>query len=233
MSLEVVPHGYTHHGKDQAYERLSLRLNEILQILDENKYVLIGTEGEKRHQLFYSRPDDAYYVAVVNEYNEIVTILPITMHGRIRIDFNACLMAKKLILGEAPRRFTPAFITDSITPCDRLGLPRYSPSALHIWATLGGKMEQVKLGSLSLPAELVEAPPEDRVPRMFNEYPAINYLTRLMHDRGKLWSQCHLLQASHVSLAGYRERKKSKKITVAERKSHGLQYALDNRTLFV
>jgi hypothetical protein len=66
----------TSHARLRAVERTSLSSAEVCHLLDKNFCVPIGREEGKIHKLFYSLPDKAYFVAVLDEQTaELITIL--------------------------------------------------------------------------------------------------------------------------------------------------------------
>lgn len=57
-------------------ERSNLTEDEVAQILEEGKNILIANEGRKEHRLFYSKIDACHYIAVVDSRNgDVITIL--------------------------------------------------------------------------------------------------------------------------------------------------------------
>lgn len=94
---------FTSHARIRLEERLSLSNEEINDLLENSKCVLLGQEEERVHKLFYSKPDNNYFVAIHDETtNEMVTILSLDYHNRWVIDLDMCAEAKNLVLGITP-----------------------------------------------------------------------------------------------------------------------------------
>lgn len=72
------------HGLQRLTERSTLQPGVLCQTLDMGLGVHIGYNegGNLGYQLFYSRPDDAAYVAVQDVNNgSVLTVMPINFHG--------------------------------------------------------------------------------------------------------------------------------------------------------
>ena len=81
-------HGYLRVVGDIDEERrLKLQLEEIAEILDQDKAVPVGPEKRRIHRAIYSEPDDECFIVVQDHVNgEVVTILPFSHHGRFVVD---------------------------------------------------------------------------------------------------------------------------------------------------
>jgi hypothetical protein len=93
---------FTRHALIRVFERLHLSEKEIAQILDSHICVLLGRDGDstKVHKLFFSRLDNSWFVAVLDESNnEVLTILPSDYHNRWRISSDALDQARALVQG--------------------------------------------------------------------------------------------------------------------------------------
>lgn len=74
---------FSRHATDRLLEFLSLNAMEVGQILDDELFVLIGEEGQRKvHKLFWSKPDLSWFVAVQDKLDgEVITILPVHYHN--------------------------------------------------------------------------------------------------------------------------------------------------------
>ncbi|MBI1956967.1 MAG: hypothetical protein HYS44_00705 [Candidatus Niyogibacteria bacterium] len=98
----VLQASFTLHAFERARARLSLTLAEVKALLDDDLVVLIGREDNspRVHRLFYSAPDQYWFVAIQDEENgEVVTVLPVDYHNAFRVSEGALNMAKEIILG--------------------------------------------------------------------------------------------------------------------------------------
>jgi len=108
---------FTSHALNRVYERLSLSADEISSIIDNDLACLLGEETgphDRIHKLFYSLPDDKYFVAVQDQKNgEVVTILPIDYHNKWQISANVLITSRDLILNNQNLKL----IEDVDSPC--------------------------------------------------------------------------------------------------------------------
>ena len=90
---------FSRNAFSRVLERLSLTPEEVKTILDEGRCLPIGSENIKReHILFYSEPDNFYFVAVFDvETGTIITILPVDYHNKWRVPESSLNMAKRLL----------------------------------------------------------------------------------------------------------------------------------------
>lgn len=94
---------FTKHAFARVRERLSIIQEEISRFIEDGQTVNVGTEpGTTRdHLLFYSQPDNYYFVVVYDRVNSVVvTILPIDFHNAWRISDDAQKEARFKIMGE-------------------------------------------------------------------------------------------------------------------------------------
>lgn len=114
----------TVHGVRRARARVSLRIREIVDLLEEGKFLPLGIESgtSREHRLFYSAPDGYWFVAVYDvKTREVVTVLPVDYHNRWEISQEALLLARRLVIGkeepEEPRE--PEEVQPALTPVRR------------------------------------------------------------------------------------------------------------------
>ena len=91
----------TYHAEIRIAERTSLSNAEFMLILDKKLYVELGSKPgiNKSHGLFYSPPDDDFYVAIIDSLNgDILTVLPSAYHNRLawHITKDNLVLAKSL-----------------------------------------------------------------------------------------------------------------------------------------
>lgn len=94
---------FTKHAFARVRERLSIIQEEVSRFIEDGQTVNVGTEpGTTRdHLLFYSQPDNYYFVIVYDrESSVVVTILPIDFHNAWRISDQAQKEARYKIMGE-------------------------------------------------------------------------------------------------------------------------------------
>ena len=97
---------FTQHAFIRAEERITLGIEEILQIIKWEMFVSIGTEKKtnREHRLFYSNPDAQCFVLIQDiKTNTVITILPLDYHESISwaVSLELQKEAKELILGKA------------------------------------------------------------------------------------------------------------------------------------
>ena len=80
--------------------RSILTPGQVIEILNRQLVVPLGIEhGKLHHELFYSIPDEDWFVAVINrKINEIVTILTLEYHRRWEISDDAKEMAREIAI---------------------------------------------------------------------------------------------------------------------------------------
>ncbi len=98
---------FSRHALVRAAQRTSLSCEDIAEILDRKLVVTIGiTPGfNRKHLLFYSVPDDDYFVAVQDGLTgTVVTILPLDYHENLawKISNVDCEKAKDIFLAAPP-----------------------------------------------------------------------------------------------------------------------------------
>lgn len=99
-------HAFTHfsrHAFERIAQRTKLRCEEIAHILDRKLALNTGrTPGFNRnHLLFYSVPDDDFYVAIQDGLTgTVVTVLPLNYHANLawHISQEDCVRAKELCI---------------------------------------------------------------------------------------------------------------------------------------
>ena len=75
------------HALQRVSERLHLTDTEVLEILDNDLTVDIGTEDVRVHRLFYSTVDEMCFVAIQDSWDGIViTVLPLDYHANVAWD---------------------------------------------------------------------------------------------------------------------------------------------------
>lgn len=83
---------------DGETERSCLKENEVIQILESGKTVLIFREKHRVYHLFFSKIDRQHYVAVIDERNgDVITILYADYYHKSRISSDALLDAERLM----------------------------------------------------------------------------------------------------------------------------------------
>lgn len=83
MPLEA---SVTKHASKRICQRLSLTEKKVRKLVDNGYAVNIGTEPgfNRRHMLFFCKPDMAHFVAVQDSMNgAIVTVLPLDYHRNL------------------------------------------------------------------------------------------------------------------------------------------------------
>jgi len=151
---------FTLHAFSRVHDRLNLSSREIAEILNSNRYVPIGNDGHRAHRLFYSAPDDYYFVAIQDERNgEVVTVLPIDYHNRWKVSHEPLERAKQLIV-EEHREGVPAnesALNDWIAEAKeqwtkrKIVFPKPKPSVFVFSALIeikAGRIKVMHLGSL-------------------------------------------------------------------------------------
>lgn len=80
----------TRHARERVQERSSLSLREVRRLLDDTATIQIGVArgGRQSHRLFYSIPDEAWFVAMQDaDDGGVLTTLPldyyINLHGPV------------------------------------------------------------------------------------------------------------------------------------------------------
>jgi hypothetical protein len=101
----------TRHGADRINERLSLKIYEVRSIIESGLCLSLGSEPhcDRVNVLFYSEPDDDYFIAVIDEATSEVITVKSTQWYRRRIDPAAEFAVKQMILQGTPH---PIFQTD-------------------------------------------------------------------------------------------------------------------------
>lgn len=137
---------FTKHAFARVRERLSIIQEEISRFIAEGQTVNVGTEpGTTRdHLLFYSQPDNYYFVAVYDrESSVVVTILPIDFHNAWMISPEAQKEARFKIMGEE-KPVTPEPIAAKEEPVTEatISATRFRVSVLmwdkaHKWVNCG------------------------------------------------------------------------------------------------
>lgn len=85
---------FTNHGVFRVEggvgeRKLQLSVEQIAEILDSDKAVPVGKDGDKVHRAFYSERDNMCFVAVQDIKNgDVITILPLSYHYRWVLDMN-------------------------------------------------------------------------------------------------------------------------------------------------
>ena len=95
---------FTHFSR-HAFQRLTLRTHLSFEtaagILDKRLFVDTGTEPgfNREHLLFYSAPDDSFFVAIRDsQTGSVITILPLDYHENLawRVSDESCKIARRL-----------------------------------------------------------------------------------------------------------------------------------------
>jgi len=74
------------HARYRIEHRTRLTNAQIISLLERKKYIDIGTEAcsNRVHLLFYSKVDDAYFIAVRDRiYGTVSTLLPLEFHATL------------------------------------------------------------------------------------------------------------------------------------------------------
>ena len=74
---------FSTHVRERIAERLRLSPESVAHLLDEGRTVLVGSEpgSNREHRLFYSPPDQQWFVAVQDHTDGVVvTLLPVDYH---------------------------------------------------------------------------------------------------------------------------------------------------------
>jgi len=158
--MEVQMTKFTLHAFIRVHDRLRLPPTEIADILDSNRCVPIGRDGHRVHRLFYSEPDDYYFVAVQDERNgEVVTILPIDYHNRWKVSHEPLERAKQLMVGgdsedilKSENAFT-AWITEAKEKWEKPeAVPQKPKPSVFVFSAIieseRGRIKTINLGSL-------------------------------------------------------------------------------------
>ena len=94
----------TNHGYWRLQDRTKLPLSSLQQLIKSNLTYPLGREGNKVHSLFYSYPDDDFYVVIVDEKTEeIISVMGKYWHPtRCFYDVNTETMrkTKELVIGK-------------------------------------------------------------------------------------------------------------------------------------
>lgn len=97
---------FSRHAFIRLMQRTRLRSEEIANILDQGLVIDTGRMPgfNRRHLLFYSLPDDNFFVAIQDELTgTVITILPLEYQSNLawKITEKDCLRARKILI-EAP-----------------------------------------------------------------------------------------------------------------------------------
>lgn len=98
---------FSRHAFERVNQRTKLKCTEIAWILDRGYFVNTGRKPGcfREHLLFYSIPDDDYFVALRDEVTgSVITILPLQYHANLAwvISEAQCDQAKKLVVSIPP-----------------------------------------------------------------------------------------------------------------------------------
>lgn len=102
MSTQI--HG---HALVRVSERLQMSVEEVEELLNQERYVLLGREDSspKVHKLFFSVLDGHWFVAVQDEVNmHVITIIPLAYHYKWCVSQDAMHQARELALKERPEK---------------------------------------------------------------------------------------------------------------------------------
>lgn len=76
---------FTWHATQRLRERSIMQPEELIEIIEKNRFIVVGCEGRKQyrqHLLFYSISDGLYMVVVYDIHSKsVITILPIEYHS--------------------------------------------------------------------------------------------------------------------------------------------------------
>jgi hypothetical protein len=87
----------TGHAYERIEERLSIKMEDVIKIIEGNICVPIGRNKSKVHKLFFSIPDNEYFVAICHEASgKIITILPKKYHKIFAVPSSALYQAREL-----------------------------------------------------------------------------------------------------------------------------------------
>lgn len=82
---ETLGVNFTWHATKRLRERSIMRPEELIDIIEKDRFIVVGCEGRKQyrqHLLFYSISDDLYMVAVYDVHSKsVITILPTEYHS--------------------------------------------------------------------------------------------------------------------------------------------------------
>ncbi|MBK1620747.1 hypothetical protein U5801_15815 [Lamprobacter modestohalophilus] len=97
---------FSKHAFDRIAQRTQLRCEDIAHILDRKLALNTGRKPglNRNHLLFYSIPDDDFFVAIQDELTgTIVTVLPLDYHANLawNISSEDCASAKALCMNAA------------------------------------------------------------------------------------------------------------------------------------
>ena len=101
---------FSEHAISRIWERTKLSLTDVRRLFELRNYVPIGVHNQTghAHRLFYSEPDDDYFVAVEDERaREIITVLNFTYHNAWPISLEAREMAKEMIIKRRAKNQRP------------------------------------------------------------------------------------------------------------------------------
>ncbi len=98
---------FSRHAFERIAQRTKLRCEEIAHILDRKLALNTGRKPgfNRNHLLFYSVPDDDYYVAIQDALTgTVVTVLPLDYHANLAWDISPedCTRAKGLCINVPP-----------------------------------------------------------------------------------------------------------------------------------
>lgn len=100
MNTLVPTSTFTYHGLQRSLERTSLSIDSILDIINQDLCILLGSEENKHHKLFFSTLDNHCFIAVQDSFNkEIVTLLPCE-YSKWNISNDSLERARGLVCGE-------------------------------------------------------------------------------------------------------------------------------------
>lgn len=137
---------FTKHAFARVRERLSIIQEEVSRIIEDGQTVNLGTEpGTTRdHLLFYSQPDNYYFVVVYDRQSSVVvTILPIDFHRAWIISPEAQKEARYKIMGDQkPTAPEPPVteeqpVTEAVNAATRFRVNVLMWDKAHKWVNCG------------------------------------------------------------------------------------------------
>ena len=102
------------HAFDRVSERLQMSPQEVADLLDQERYVLIGIEdgSSVAHKLIYSVLDNSWFVVIQDDVcGHVITILPAAFEKRMEVSADAIRQARLLAEGELPLKSAPSGFT--------------------------------------------------------------------------------------------------------------------------
>jgi hypothetical protein len=94
----------TEHAQLRLAQRLTISENKVRKIIDKGFAVDVGSEPgfNRRHMLFYCKPDAAFFVAVQDsQTGDVITILPLDYHRNLAWEIDDKQLAKATELSAA------------------------------------------------------------------------------------------------------------------------------------